>query len=235
MGKVLEGRVDLCIASMLKTAVENQKMFEKRRKSMPAYVRQCQYTTFFMKPAGSRESMNLERGYASDVEEFYRENLIRYNLSKVGRIRGIRPEDYVVWRKDGRVIAACALHNEQSYKGYFLNRYNGYMRAVSKLPTKRFGYPPFPKEGTMINAMVMSCLLFNDSVSLNDRRRFIKGASSFAVGYDTVMVGLTDTDSSYKIFDRIRHIKFPSYLYTIEWGEDHSITSRPVMCDAALM
>ena len=232
--EVLDGRVDLCFASMLRSAAENQKMFEKRRSFMPAYVRQCEYTSYLFRPA-RRDGIGLCHGFSEKLNEFYKLNAPKYNLRPVHPVSEITDNDWLYWEKDGRIAAACAVFDETENKNYYLNRYNGVMRTLSHFPTKLIGLPAFPKEHSIADTVTMSMLLFDDSLDLPERRRFILSASSYARDHNICILGLTDSGDTYKVFRSIPNVPFGSYLYTIDWGRDSDITGRRVFCDTALM
>ena len=235
MHKLIQDKTDICYASMLKGAVKTQKMFEKVRRSMPRYVRQCTYTTFCFLPARTAKGLQLERGNTAGLNAFFNRLMPKYNLSPAAKINSIEDKDFITWRADGKIMAACAIHNEQKVKNYYLNGYSGVFRMLRYLPTRIFGFPSFPKEKETINHATISMLLFDDDVSVNDRARFIKAASSYAREYDMCMVGLAYNDITYSAFKKIRHIKFSSYVYTINWDEPQDLTSRPIYLDISLM
>ena len=232
--EALDGKVDLCFASMLRSATENQKMFEKRRSYMPAYVRQCEYTSYLFRPA-RKDRIGLYRGTSDRLEEFYKRNIMKYNLMPIRPVREIGTDDWLYWEKGGRILAACAVFDESKNKNYYLNSYNGYMRCLCHFPSELLGLPAFPKEHSVVSAATMSMLLFDDSLTLSQQRRFILSASSYAREHDICILGLTDTGDTYKVFRTIPNVPFGSYLYTIDWDRDSDITGRRVFCDSALM
>jgi len=235
MGNILKDKTDICTATMMKSMKSTQKMFEKKRKNMPVYSRQCEYTTFMIKPSSSACKLDLTKGYDNKLNEFYSENLPKYNLAKVNEIRGISQDNYVSWRKNGKVLAACAVHDDKKYKNFYLNGYNRIAGLLRYLPVKLLGLPTLPQKSSIVNTAVISKLLFDESVCVTDRKKFIRAASSFAKDHDILLIGATDTDTTYKALRKIPHYSLSSYLYTVEWNETPKINSRPVMCDVTLM
>ncbi|MEG1947194.1 MAG: hypothetical protein RR139_08875 [Lachnospiraceae bacterium] len=229
-----QSRTDLYYATILQPAKNLQQIFEKKRRNMPIYQKQCLNTAFIISPAHSTKGLHLEKGNVDGLDDFYEKHLINYNLAPVNRkMHGVCDEDFITWRENGTIIAACAVLNNQSTKNYFLNSYNGILKPLSHFPTRLLGLPAPPKTGESVNNASLSLLLFDESVDIPSRARFMKAASSFAREYDMIMIGLNDTDPTYHAFDKMIHLKYNSYLYTVNWGEVQNINNRPIYLDVA--
>lgn len=236
MFDLTRNETDIYYATILEQATSTRKMFEKKRSYMPEYTKQEPYTTFFFSPSGKTYGMELEKGTVAGLDEFYEERLKNYNLAPLSRkINGIKDEDFIVWRKNGKILASCAVLNNQHNKNYYLNGYNGILKYLSHLPINFFGYPKPPKAGKTVNNASLSMLLFDESVTVKERAKFIKAASSYAQKYDFLMVGLAKNDISYEAFNKIRHIKYSSIIYTINENLPKNITGRPIYSDVAFM
>lgn len=229
-------QVDLYYATILQQAESVQRNFEKKRKSMPVYEKQCVFTSFLFKPACGTLGLHLEKGRTDGLDDFYEERLCHYNFAPVSRKRNnLCDEDFITWRENGKILASCAIYNNQSKKNYLVKGYKGILRLLPYAPTKLIGLPSFPKPGSVINNATLSLLLFDESVDLSSRQRFIRAASSFAKEYACVTLGLTDTDDTYAAFHQIRHMKFSSYFYTIHYDAIQSTNNRPIYLDIAYM
>lgn len=227
---------DIYYATILEQATSTRKMFEKKISFMPEYTKQELYTTFFFAPSKKNYGLELEKGNVAGLDEFYEERLKNYNLAPLSRkINGIKDEDFIVWRKNGKILASCAVFNNQNNKNYYLNGYNGILKYLSHFPINILGYPKLPKSGKTVNNASLSMLLFDESVTVSERAKFIKAASSYAKKYDFVMVGLAKNDFSYQAFNRIKHIKYNSIIYTINENLPQYITGRPIYFDVAFM
>lgn len=236
MNEVTKDQTDIYYATVLQLAKDVQNSFEKKRKSMPTYAKQCIYTSFLFNCASNTRGLNLEKGNVSGLDSFYEKRLCQYNLAPVKKdIHGLRNEDFITWRDNGKILASCAIINNQSMKNYFLKGYSGIVKFIAHFPMKLIGLPPFPKVGKTVDNLCISMLMFDDDVDLASRARFIRAASSFAKGCDVVTLGLTDTDPTYRAFKKISHIKYSSYLYTINYDEIQNVNSRPVYLDVTYM
>lgn len=229
-------KTDIYYATVLEQAVSTQKTFEKKRSFMPVFDRQCTYTSFLFKPFRKTYGLELEKGNVNGLDDFYEKNLCKYNFAPVTRhINGACDDNYITWRKNGKILAACVILNNQSYKNYYLNGYNGIFRLISHLPTKLMGYPAFPKPGCSVDNVSLSMLMFDESLTSKDKSMFIKAASSYAADHDVVMTGIADNDPSYEAFNYIKHIKYSSILYTVNPGEVITADNRPIYIDVAYM
>ena len=235
MGKCLKGKTDLCFASVLLSAKEIQKMFEKKRKNMPHYAKQCVYTSFLFAPQRADKSVQLENISVSELMDFFEKRAAGFNLAPAGPVRGVCDENCYAWKKDGKTVAVCALVDETGHKNYHVRCYRGIAKIMPYVPTPLFGYPKFPKKGKDIDAVCISMLMFDENLSIKERCAFVKSASAKAKGRGLVMVGLTDSDPSYNAMKKIKTVKISSYLYTVNWGEDQMVNGRPIYADVTLM
>ena len=227
---------DIYYAAILEQASSTRKMFEKKRSNMPEYVKQDLYTTFCFKPSGRLHGMELEKGNVDGLDDFYEKCLKNYNLAPLNRnINGIKDEDFIVWRKNGKIIAACAVFNNKNNKNYWLNGYNGILKYIYHIPVHYLGYPKFPRPGSIVNIASLSMLMFDENVTVKERAKFIKAASYYAKQYDVLMVGLAQNDISYEAFSKIKHIKYSSIIYTINENKSKNLTNRSIYSDVAFM
>jgi len=120
------------------------KMLEKRRKGMPPYIYLGQYTVFCLGSGGKQKSggFSFNRGHTDELSAFYKEHLPKYNLSPQNEwLYGLKKDDFYYLRSsDGKILASCAVWNQQSYKQYVISGYGGMYKAFSHLPIRLAGF-----------------------------------------------------------------------------------------------
>lgn len=227
---------DIYYATVLLQAKSTQSLFEKKRSFMPYFQKQCVYTSFLFSPSRKTYGLKLEKGNVENLDEFYKENLAGYNFAPLSRhLNGAKDEDFITWRKDGKILASCVIFNNQKNKNYYLNGYGGIFKILSHFPTRLFGYPKLPKPGRTVDNVSLSMLMFDKNLSAKDKAHFICTASSFAKEHNVITVGISDNDPSYESFRYIRHIKYSSILYTLNRKDIIKADNKPIYIDISYM
>lgn len=231
----IQGESDICYAAVVESNTSVQQLFEKKHRSIPRFEKQGLYTSFLFAPT-RKSKLPLEKGKVEGLDEFYEQWLPTYDLSPMNRyMSGLSDSDSIVWREGGDILAACALLDDRKNKNYYLNGYKGIYRLLPKLPTQLFGYPSAPMVGHTVDNVSLSMLLFDPSVDMAGRAQFIRSASSFAREHKVVMVGLSKNDPTYQAFEKIRHVPYSSFLYTVDMGGKMQLGDRPIYLDVAYM
>jgi hypothetical protein len=220
------------------------KMLEKRRKNMPSYIYIGKYTVFCFGTGGkaSSEGYTFMQGHTAAIAEFYKEHLPKYNLSpKDEWLYGLKSEDfYYLQSPAGEILAVCALWNQQSYKQYIITGYGGIYRPLSRMPIEWFGYPILPKAGAPANYASIAAFIVKDENPVF-ARLFLKLVLAAAAAYDFVMLGLFHNHPLFSTVSKLRHIKYMSRLYSVDYTRDKSeqlscgLDNRPVMLEVGLL
>ncbi len=239
-------KVDIYYTTILQDNVVAQKMLEKKRRNMPEYRYSGRYTVYCIStgPAQRRKERGREynkyrflKGNIAEVERFFQNASPRFNLSPVEmNWPGLTDEDcYTLRDSDGRIIAACALWSQQSYKQYLITEYRGIYRYLRKVPLELFGYPNLPKENQPVNYTSVTMLAVSDDDS-KIATYFIEKVAEAAKSYDFAMLGLFENHPLTASVAGIRSIKYESRLYTVHWNDDSLIPDdKPVDLEVGLL
>jgi len=224
--------------TILKSNEQAIKLLEKPRKGMPSYRYMGEYTVFCLgtgRKAGYIPS-SFQKGVSDGLQEFYAEHLQKYNLAPHSeRLYGLDESEFYTMRsEDGRIIAACALWNQQSYKQYIITGYSGIYKLLHRLPTNLLGYPALPKVSTPANYASIALLVVRE----NDQdiaQRFLRLVAADAARYDFLILGLFEDHPLRKSLRYMRHIRYDSRLYTVDFGDTPILDGRPVMLEVGLL
>ncbi|MDP4180850.1 MAG: hypothetical protein Q8942_07135 [Bacillota bacterium] len=242
--------VDIYYTTILEENITAQKMLEKKRKNMPEYKYQGNYTVYCF-ATGKKGLFNgvkpksvfrnpeylLEKGNTKGLNEFYNENLKSCDFSPSGiDLAGLQSEDIFTLRdKNNDIVAACAVWNQQSYKQYIITGYNGIFKYISKFPTRWLGYPSFPKEKTSANyaCIALFCSKVDDYGLLEE---FIRKVAQESSKFDFIMYGLFENNPMNVVLQKIKHVKYRSKVYLVDWEEPViNIGSRPINLEVGLL
>ena len=218
------------------------KLLEKRRKGMPPYIYLGEYTVFCFGTGGKAGSKEyaFKRGYTEELAVFYKKHLPNYNLAPESeRLYGLDDNDfYYLQSPSGEILAACAVWNQQSYKQYEISNYGGIYKALSHIPTRLFGYPKMPKAGTSANYASIADLVVPEE-NRDIARLFLKLVLQEAKQYDFIMLGLFENHPLIDVAQKIKHIKYQSRLYAVDYegNTDSSggFDGRPIMLEVGLL
>lgn len=230
-------QVDIYYTTILKVNILAQKMLEKRRKGMPLYQHIGDYTVYCFKTGSRQKSKGFifEKGNLSGVKEFYDSQLKNFNFSPIDTLGLKEQEIYTLRDGAGNVIAACKLWNQQSYKQYIITGYSGIYKVIKKFPLKILGYPNLPKENIPMNYASVTMLCVRDN-NTDLAEYFIKKVAQSSVKYDFLMLGLYENHQLNAIFNKIRHIKYESKVYTVHFNDQTlTLDDRPVNLEVGLL
>lgn len=238
-------KVDIYYTTILEDNKNAQKLLEKKRKGMPVYKYEGDYTVYcFSKSAynlkvkdRNLKEYKFEASNKETVKEFYNNNLDKYNFSSIDiDLYCLTDDDFFILRnKDGDIIAACALWNQKSYKQYIITNYSGIFKYISKISTKWLGYPSFPKKNVPINYASIS-LFFIKDMDLEIAEYFLRKVTEHDNKYDILMLGFFETHPFTIIFNKIKHIKYNSRFYRVDWnGEFLELDEKPINVEVGLL
>lgn len=228
--------------TILKSNAQAIKLLEKRRKGMPPYIYLGEYTVFCFGTGGpaSGWEYSFKRGHTEELAAFYKKHLPDYNLApKSELLYGLRGDDFYYLRSPGgAVLAAGAVWNQQSYKQYTISGYSGVYKALSRLPTGWLGYPKMPQAGTPANYASIAALVIPQE-NRDIARLFLRLLLREAKQYDFAMLGLFENHPLTETARKLRHIKYQSRLYAVDYAgnadSSGGLDGRPVMLEVGLL
>lgn len=230
--------VDIYYTTILEDNKHAQRLLEKRRKGMPSYHYKGDYTVYcFSKSAYNLKprdkNMNrykFELSSKDKVREFYNDNLKKYNFSPIDAdLYGLTDDDFFTIKdEEGNIVAACALWNQKEYKQYIVTKYSGILNYISKFPTNWLGYPKFPNKNIPINYASISLFIVKN-MDLQIAQYFLRQVAQYDEKYELLMLGLFENNSFNNIFDDVKHIKYKSRFYRVNWEEE------PIELDGKVM
>ena len=136
---------------------------------------------------------------------------------------GFRVEDFILARKDGRLVGVVGLWDQSSFKQTVVQDYHGPLRWARPLynaASRLRGGPPLPEVGGQLRSAYASFICVAD----NDRAIFaalLRRLYNLAAerGYAYLLVGLSARDPLLPVARRYRHITYRSTLYTVCWED----------------
>lgn len=218
--------VDCYYTTILKENKLAQKMLEKKRHNMPEYEFKGIYNVYCF-AAGRRigeSGYDLECGSKEGLEEFYKENAPKWSLFPSDFNLKRYPEDSIYTLRDasGGIVAAGVLWDQQAHKQYIVVDYKGVYKYLQWLPIRWFGYPNMPKKGEVANYANFHMLCVKDD-DPNLGAYFIKKVAERAKGYDFLMIGLLGDHYLDGHMDRMKHIKYQSKFYEVNWEDSKGV------------
>lgn len=227
--------VDLYYTTILSSNTGAIKLLEKKHKNMPSYIYLGDYTTYCLKTGGmSRDRLTELK--PEELRSLYSTELPKLDFAPADTdLFGLEEDDFYALRgPDGQILAACAIYDQQEDKQYVVSGYCGKYKFLSKIPTRLFGYPRFPKAGsTLIYASVAFLYIKNADPKLG--RRFIKAVANYAKRYDLLLLGLFENNPNRALFEKVKHVKFQSRLYEVVWEEPRYNPGNPIGLEVSLL
>ena len=196
-------------------------MFEKGHKNMPEYKYLGHYTTYCFN--GGKKLIELEKNNLSGFEKIMNTYFCKLSFSPVNyNYAGFGKKDFYCVRNGSEIIACCFVGNQQNTKQYHMCSYSGLYGLLSRMPTRLFGYPSFPKPNRDINFGVLSYLYIKN----NDKRLcsdFLRSVACDA-GFSLLMWGGFENNPLCKAMDGMKVVKYGSRLYSVYWDKSENIT-----------
>ncbi len=231
--------VDIYYTTILKENLFAQKMFEKKRKDMPEYKYCGEYTVYCFRTGIVTKAKKyiLKKGDIEGLNKLWEENAHLYNFAAADlNFYGLERTDiYTMSDIDGNTVAACAVWNQQSYKQYIVTGYKGLLKIFKHLPLRFLKYPDLPKENIPVNYACVTAFY----VKKNDKEIaecFLKKVAEAEKRHDFLMLGLHENHPLQDMFNRTKHIKYKSRLYTVNWGDkDLCLDDRLINIEVGLL
>lgn len=207
-------------------------LFEKRHKNMPVYKYIGHYTTYCFH--GGKKIIPIEKDNTDGFEKLMNEHFSKMSLVPCNTdYQGFGEKRFYSYRENGEIKACCFIGNQQSTKQYKMCSYSGIYKLVSKLPTRLFGYPEFPRPDSIINHGVVSYLYIKD----NDARLcsdFLRSVA-YETDFSLLIWGGFENNPLCKAMDKLKTVHYGSKLYSVEWDKEDSIISGTIGMETALL
>lgn len=203
-----------CYTTVLDDNTSAIALFEKKHKNMPEYRYLGHYTTYCFH--GGKKILPIEKNNLEGFEQLMQSHFLPQSLIPINyNYPGFGEKIFYCIREKGEIKACCFVGNQQTYKQYKMCSYDGMYKVLSKLPTKWFGYPEFPKADSIIHHGVISYLYVKD----NDKRlceqflRTVAAESNFSL----LIWGGFENNPLCDALNHIKTIHYGSRLYSVIW------------------
>lgn len=221
---------DVLYTTIVSDNVLARRMLERRRPSMPEYRTVGQYTTYAFGAHVPRPTHKLADGTIAELLDL----VGRPNLAPITAPAGISDQDVrMLCDRNGRIVAGCALWNQQAHKSYVVTRYGGRYERLAQFPVHWLGYPRLPQAGVAANYVSIALLGAHDprwiqplltAVAREQRQR------------DFLLVGMLDNHPFASSLARLRTVSYSSILYTVHFEHDSAgLDQTPVLLDVGLL
>jgi len=219
---------DYYYCSILLANKHAQEVFEKRRAYMPNLNYICDYTTFIIKPRKRKiynRSLIFRKAIKSDekaIIDFLIYEGKSYELfpyfQNFDEFYGLPIDDVYILQDGNEIVCACALWEQSSYKQYVVQKYNGILKFMSKLPkllSALTGYIPFPQEGKVLKFPTLTLFLAKDDNKEYYQTMLANLENIISEKYDMFLIGLTKNNGKFPLFEKRKGLSFISKLYLI--------------------
>jgi hypothetical protein len=226
-------RCDLFFCSMLDGNEGIMKMLGKKRDYMPQPRVISAYTTYLFSPRAVKRcphDFTFRRATEEDAEKlrchfraYGREHDFFPEMTSFRAFHGLDIEDFhVLTRRNGDIVAAGALWNQQDFKQNTIRHYGGIYNVLSRLDflLRWLRYPPLPKAGAVVDFAYVGFF-----AAKQDEPHFIRAflgeiAAIAGQRYATVCIGATENSETNRILSEIKSIHFSSKLCVLDFEND---------------
>jgi hypothetical protein len=231
-------RIALFFTTILEENLAARRLLEKRRPSMPIYEPWDRYLGFAVSTSrtsarAAGASWSFRPATNEDLEAlvgFLNREGRRMHLfplvtvpelvSATGRTPALG-DFRLLLDREGEILAAGALWNQQEHKQYVVTGYKGLYRLIRPMSFAfpLVGIPRLPKRGSVLNFAALSFWAVKD----NDPelfRRFLSGMRSAGAGYDFLFLGLSERHPLLGYLQRTPHHRYASLLYKVYYEHE---------------
>lgn len=213
MFEMTRHEVDLYLSTILIENEAAQRLFEKKRRSMPEYQRVAQINTYFT---------GYKRG--TDLPE-----MAHYTAHTDGMPAGALPGARYL-QADG----AIGYTMDNVSKVYRIHHYSGLLGLLPYLPLERFGLPRFPKAGQCAHALAGA--VYSGQANQEAVQSMVRALRNRAKGYDFLMIAaLQGSVLDQVLSEQKGAVCYSSILYEVlfEGAPPHDLNDLAV--DVALL
>ena len=229
------------LTSILEESEMARKILTSGRAGLPSYNELFKYSTFLIpgsvgRPVPAENGLVLLRGDCvgtGAISDFLCETGRKRQFfpvyskdrldEKCGILRNVRPQDFFIALKSGRIEGAVALWNQMPFRQYIVDGYSRLFRSISWMSNifgAFSGFPPLPETGKSFRYACLACIAIRD-----DSAPVFKFLLNNALGglsackADFLAVGMTEHDPLLPTAEKFRHLKIKSRIYKVDWGD----------------
>jgi hypothetical protein len=137
-------------------------------------------------------------------------------------LRGLKPQDIMVARRDGQIVGVMATWDQAAYKQDVVDAYGPALRRlrpVYDFAARLFGARPLTPPGQAIQLAFAACIcIANDDLSVMRALLCACMDHAYQCGKAFLMVGLADGDPLLAVARSYLHIKYHSDLFAVSWS-----------------
>lgn len=222
------------LTSILDENLYARRLLEKKRPFMPVYEPLCLYTVFAMgtgRLARRPARKGIRRADASDLPR-----LVSF-LAEHGKGQQFFPvvtkdsfgwppfatlhtEDFLLWEKQGSIVAAAGLWDQRSYRQYMVTGYRGLFHLLRPLShaLSPWGFPALPRTGEEVPylTLCLPAVRGSDPALFAD---FMDEALAAACGSPLLLAGVAAGHPFEPVLAARRHVSYRSRIYLVSWPE----------------
>ena len=233
-----EKRMSFYLTTILEENRYAQRLLEKRRASMPAYLPYGAYTVYTMFQRKKARAPNMHPWKFRQAQSSDIHRLVDF-ISEHGRalqffpvlqeqdlqsrvLPGLGIEHfYLLLDEHDDILAAGALWDQATYKQYVLQGYDGFFKML--VPVSRLfpliGFPALPSPRSTLRFFTLSFWAVKHQEP-EIFRHFLRAISHVGREYPFFLVGLHDRNPLGRIIERSPHIRYVSRLYLVSWNAE---------------
>jgi len=237
-----EQRVSFYLTTILEENLSAQRLLEKRRAAMPAYLPYGSYTVYTLFQRKKAGAPNIRPWTFRQARSDDSHRLVNF-LSEHGRalqffpvlqeqdlqsrtLPGLHLEHfYLLVDERDDILAAGALWDQAAYKQYVLQGYGGLFKMLA--PVSRLfpliGFPALPAPQSTLRFFTLSFWAVKHREP-EIFRRFLRAISHVGRAYPFFLVGLHNRNPLGRIVERHPHIRYASRLYVVSWDAEPQIS-----------
>ena len=251
------GESQYCITTIVSENAAARRALREHRPGYPRFRRRGALVTLLIplwrdrRPRGGPQTRRAIYEDLPDIAFCLQRNNVHRQFAPIwreadlrdpGLMLGLRPSDFTVVDRDGRLSAVVALWDQRPFKQSVIRDYKPWMRAarpVYNLLAPLLNMPRLPAEGQPVRAAWLSHLAV-DQDDLGETLAVVcaAAAAARAAGLESVMLGLAASDPRVEPLKRaLKPIVYHSALYTVDWrdGAADTLDDRPDYPEVALI
>jgi hypothetical protein len=222
------------LTSIMSDNVTAKRMLGANLRGMPRYEPAGEFATFALAPGGAVRAAQATAADLPEIAALLLENAARTQfaaawtldtLQAYAAAGWLRPEDYFVIRRDGRIRACAAVWDQSAHRQVIVAGYSRWLartRHLVNAGAKLLGIPRLPAPGEPLRCAYFSHVGLSgqddaaDLGALLDSARHEIGRR----GIDTLLAGWAANDGLCNILrQRARRREYRSQLYLVRWPE----------------
>ena len=231
----------ICTTAIFDDNVKALRALRRDRSGVPQYSPLTKVLSLVTGPSQHRRLRNypgdldLRRCSAGDIDEllaFWEARgrscqmtpaYQRSDFSHGGLLSGLEPEDIVLARRDGQIVACCGLWDQRPLRQLRVDSYNGTLRWTKPLASAALrlaGLPTLPPAGTTLDIRYVALQAFTDIQAF---QAVLKMLLSELKDPATMIAIIAAPDNpAWEVYNRLRGFRQNSTIYTVALSDNPS-------------